>query len=124
MSVQRKIAQEEGDDRGRGKPGRGKQEPATELVPVGMLVDFMGQQVAEQANARPTAGRRGRKSAPAEPFELLMLGEDGQLRWASPISSDERYRLYADTLPPELRGIPAGPMGPDGVPEPMFPGFQ
>lgn len=124
VSVQRKIEQEEGDDRGRGKPGRGKQEPATETVPVGMLLDFMGQQVAEQANARPTAGRRGKKSSPPEPFELLMLGEDGQLRWASPISSDERYRLYADTLPAELRGVPTGPMGPDGAPEPMFPGFQ
>lgn len=124
VSVQRKIPQEEGDDRGRGKPGRGKQEPATEPVPVGMLVDFIGQQVADQANARPTAARRGKKSAPAEPFELLMLGEDGQLRWASPISSDERYRLYADTLPSELRGIPAGPLGPDGEPEPLFPGFR
>lgn len=124
VSVQRKIEPEEGADGGRGKPGRGKQEPTTEPVPVGMLVDFMGEQVAEQATARPTAGRRGKKAAPPEPFELLLLGDDGQLRWASPISSEERYRLYADTLPAELRGVPAGPMGPDGMNEQLFPGFQ
>jgi hypothetical protein len=124
VSVQRKIEQEEDDDRGRNRPGRGRQEPATEPVPVGMLVDFIGQQVSPQATGRPAAGRRGKKSAPAEPFELLVLGDDGQLRWASPISSEERYRLYADTLPAEMRGLPANPMGPDGAPEPMFPGFQ
>ena len=125
VSVQRKIEQEQNDDRGRGRPGRGKQEPATEPVPVGMLVDFIGQQAPPQAATPPPAGRRGKKSAaPAEPFELLLLGEDGQLRWASSISSEERYRLYADTLPAEMRGLPANPLGPDGAPEPMFPGFQ
>lgn len=124
VSVQRRIEPEEDDDRGRGKPRRGRQEPATEPVPVGMLVDFMGQQVAEQANARLPAGRRGKKPAPPEPFELLLLGDDGQLRWASPISSEERYRLYAETLPADRRGLPAGPLGPDGAPEPMFPGFK
>ena len=126
VSVQRKIEQEAGDVRGRGKPGRGKPEPATESVPVGMLIDFMGQQVTEQVNARPTPGRRGKKAAPPEPFELLMLSDDGQLRWASPISSDERYRLYADTLPAELRGAPAGQTGPDGMTEQLFtvPGSQ
>jgi hypothetical protein len=123
VSVKLKIEQEE-NGRGQNRPGRGKQEPATETVPVGMLVDFMGQQVSQQATGRPAAGRRGKKVPPAEPFELLVLGEDGQLRWASPISSEERYRLYADTLPPEQRGLPANPMGPDGALEPMFPGFQ
>jgi hypothetical protein len=125
VSVQRKIEQEDSDERTRGRPTRGKQEPTTEPVPVGMLIDFMGQQVASRPAAQQPAGRRGKKSfAPAEPFELLVLGEDGQLRWASPISSEERYRLYADTLPANLRGLPTNPVGPDAAPETMFPGFQ
>lgn len=125
VSVQQKTAREDNDDRGKGRPGRGKQEPTTEPVPVGMLIDYMGQQIASQPAGRQPAGRRGKKSpAPPEPFELLVLGDDGQLRWASLISSEERYRLYSETLPAELRGIPANPTGPDGAPEQMFPGFK
>jgi hypothetical protein len=125
VSVQRKIERED-DDRARGRPVRGKQEPTTEPVPVGMLIDFMGQQAAAQPGPRLPAGRRGKKTAaPAEPFELLVLGDDGQLKWTNPIDSEERYRLYANTLPAELRGLPANQMGPDGLmPDPTFPGFK
>lgn len=125
ISVQRKIERQD-DDPGRGKPGKGKQEPATEIVPVGLLVDVMGQQAAAPGGTKPAAGRRSKKAAPpAEPFELLVLGEDGELKWTNPIDSEERYLLYANTLPAALRGVPADQMGPDGMPpESMFPGFQ
>ena len=127
VSVQQKIEQE-GDDRGgRGRPAKGKQEPASVLIPVGMLVDFMGHQTPTQGGMKAAAGgRRGKKAAPpAEPFELLVLGEDGELKWATPIESEEQYRTYANTLPAALRELPANPMGPDGMaPDSAFPGFQ
>lgn len=126
VSVQRTIEQQE-NDRGRTKPGKGKPEPVTELVPVGMLVDVMGQQASSPSGQKPSAGRRGKKTAPpAEPFELLVLGENGDLKWTNPIDSEERYLLYVNTLPTELRGLPTDQMGPDGMsPESMFPpGFQ
>ncbi len=126
VSVQRTIEQQE-NDRGRTKPGKGKPEPATELVPVGMLVDVMGQQASSPSGQKPSAGRRGKKTAPPpEPFELLVLGEDGDLKWTNPIDSEERYLLYVNTLPTELRGLPTDQMVPDGMsPESVFPpGFQ
>jgi hypothetical protein len=125
VSVQRTIEQQE-NDRGRTKPGKGKPEPVTELVPVGMLVDVMGQQASSPSGQKPSAGRRGKKTAPpAEPFELLVLGDDGELKWTNPIDSEERYLLYVNTLPAALRGLPADQMGPGGMPsESMFPGFQ
>jgi hypothetical protein len=126
VSVQRTIEQQE-NDRGRTKPGKGKPEPVTELVPVGMLVDFLGQQGSSPSGQKPSAGRRGKKTAPpAEPFELLVLGNDGELKWTNPIDSEERYLLYVTTLPTDLRGLPTDQMGPDGrPPESMFPpGFQ
>jgi hypothetical protein len=125
ISVQRNIERQD-DDRGRTKPGKGKPEPAAELVPVGMLVDFMGQQASSPGGQKPPAGRRGKKAAPpAEPFELLVLGGDGDLKWTNPIDSEERYTLYVNTLPAALRGLPADQMGPEGMPpESMFPGFK
>lgn len=125
ISVQRKSERQD-DDPARGKPGKGKQEPAAEIVPVGLLVDIMGQQVAAQGAPKPPAGRRGKKAAPpAEPFELVVLGEDGELKWTNPIDSEERYLLYANTLPADLRGLPADQMGPDAMPpESIFPGVR
>jgi hypothetical protein len=125
ISLRRQVEQQN-DDPGKGRPGKGKQEPVIELVPVGMLVDFMGQQASSPGGQKPPTGRRGKKAAPpAEPFELLVLGEDGELKSTNPIDSEERYLLYVTTLPAALRGLPANQMGPDGMPpESMFPGFQ
>jgi hypothetical protein len=124
ISLQRQVEQQD-DDPGKGRPGKGKQEPAIDLVPVGMLVDFMGQQASSPGGQKPPTGRRGKKaSPPAEPFELLVLGDDGELKWTNPIDSEERYLLYVTTLPVALRGLPADQMGPAGMPnESMFPGF-
>jgi len=131
VSVPRKIEEDAtADERKPGRPGKGKNEPRTEPVPVGLLVDFVGQQAApSSAGPRPAAGRRGRKATPpAEPFELILLDGDGNLQQASVIDSEERYRLYEPTLPTALRWQPAAGQGlePGMVPPsgPLFPGSR
>lgn len=127
VSVERPVPG--ADERVVGRPGRGKQEPATETVPVGLVLDFMGQQAVPPPGPAAPAGRRSRKpTAPAEPFAIVMLGDDGQLKIANPIDSEPRYRLYSNTLPADKRGLPATMMSPDGFspegsPEGLFPGF-
>jgi hypothetical protein len=131
VSVPRKIEEDAAaDERKPARPGKGKNEPRTEAVPVGLLVDFVGQQSAPSGGGpRPAAGRRGRKATPpAEPFELILLDGTGNLEHASVIDSETRYRLYEPTLPTALRWQPAaGPglepgMAPPSAP--LFPGFR
>lgn len=111
---------------GGGRSSKPRTTQESNLIPVGMLLDYTGQQTVAPTGLKTTTGRRSRKpSPPAEPFELIMIGEDGQLKWASPINSEERYMLYGSTLPPEFRGLPATPMGPDEFsPEGLFPGSR
>ena len=66
----------------------------------------------------PMQTRRSRKlSPPKEPFELLVLGDDGDLRITSPTDSEKRFGLYMSTLPPELRGVASQPEMMDGYDE-------
>lgn len=105
------------EDRKPARPGK-KKEPRTQTIPVGVLVDFIGKQSppSPAAGDQP-AGRRGAKRAPpAEPFEVLVLGEDGDVVHATLAGSEERFALYATTLPADLLGQPTSPNGPSGPP--------
>lgn len=110
------------DDRRPGRPGKGKGDALEAGIPVGMLLDFVGQQAAQAAGGpRPTAGRRGRKATPpAEPFEVMLLDVGGALERASVVDSEKRYRLYERTLPAELRSQAETV----AAPESPFPGFK
>ena len=114
ISVQKVLEPEEEERKpgGQRTPPR-KKKPEIISIPVGFFIDFMGQQIVAdlaQNPQLPNMPRRSRKlSPPKEPFELLMLGDDGELRIASPAGSEERFGLYMSTLPPELRGVASQP---------------
>jgi hypothetical protein len=110
------------DDRRPGRPGKGKPDALEEGVPVGMLLDFIGQQAAQAAGGpRSPAVRRGRKATPpAEPFEVMTIGVGGSLEHASVVDSEKRYRLYERTLSKELRSQAETAASPESP----FPGFK
>lgn len=102
VSVQRVIEDKE-ENRKPARPGK-KNEPRIQSIPVGVLVDFIGQQ-APMAG-KPAVGRGGKTAPPAEPFEMILLADDGRLVHASAIGSEEQFVRYASTLPATLQPAP------------------
>lgn len=122
ISVRRPM-DDEGDDRKPTKPGK-KKEPQTESIPVGVLIDFFGKQnqPPQAVGDQPPARRGGKRAPPPEPFELLVVAEDGSMARATVVDSEEQFMRYATTLPADALGEPAGGAGPNR-PQPGFPGF-
>ncbi|MFM8633327.1 MAG: hypothetical protein ACKOEX_00695 [Planctomycetia bacterium] len=122
ISVRRPVDDAE-DDRKPTKPGK-KKEPQAESIPVGVLIDFVGKQnqPPQAAGDQPAARRGGKRAPPQEPFEVLVVGEDGEMARATVVGSEEQFMRYATTLSAELLGEPAGGAGPNR-PQPGFPGF-
>ncbi|MFM7035352.1 MAG: hypothetical protein ACKOYJ_09290 [Planctomycetia bacterium] len=122
ISVRRPM-DNEGGDRKPTKPGK-KKEPQAESIPVGVLIDFVGKQnqPPQATGDQPAVRRGGKRAPPQEPFEVLVVAEDGSMARATVVDSEEQFMRYATTLPADLLGEPAGGAGPNR-PQPGLPGF-